>query len=65
MLLDGRKDESSTYQARKIEKKEPLSAETNQFQQKKGTMENHVEIVVETIPIRVFAQQKENSAENA
>ena len=36
MLLDGRRDESSTYQARKIEEKEPLSAETNQFQQKKG-----------------------------
>ena len=36
MWLDGRRDESSTYQARKIEEKEPLSAETNQFQQKKG-----------------------------
>ena len=36
MLLDGRRDESSTYEARKIEEKEPLSAETNQFQQKKG-----------------------------
>ena len=36
MLLDGRRDESSTYQARKIEEKDPLSAETNQFQQKKG-----------------------------
>ena len=36
MLLDGRRDESSTYQARKIEEKEPLSTETNQFQQKKG-----------------------------
>ena len=36
MLLDGRKDESSTYQAWKIEEKEPLSAEPNQFEQKKG-----------------------------
>ena len=35
ILLDGRRDESSTYQAREIEEKEPLSAETNQFQQKK------------------------------
>ena len=36
MLLDGRRDESSTHQDRKVEEKEPLSAGTNQFQQKMG-----------------------------
>ena len=34
------------------------------FNRRRETPENHVEIVVEIIPIRVHAQQKENSADN-
>ena len=65
MLLDGRRDESSTYQARKIEERNLSLQKQISFSRRKETPENHVEIVVEIIPIKVFAQQKENSAANA
>ena len=65
ILLDGRRDESSTYQARKIEERNHSLQKQISFNRRRETPENHVEIVVEIIPIRVHAQQKENSAENA
>ncbi len=34
MLLEGRRDEQSTYQAKQIESKEPSDGETNKIEQK-------------------------------
>ena len=37
MMLEGRRDEQSTYQAKQIESKEPTDGETNKLEQKPST----------------------------
>ncbi len=37
MLLEGRRDEQSTYQAKQIESKESIDGETNKIEQKSST----------------------------
>ena len=62
MLLKGRRDEQSTYQAKDIESKDVKDAETNKMPPNRGKRRSnkHVEIVDVNTPVTVVAQQQED-----
>ena len=60
MLLEGRRDEQSAYQARDIESKDVKEVETNKITTKQGNSQNnkHVGTVAVFILMKVVAQQQ-------
>ena len=66
MLLEGRRDDQSTYQAKEIESKDVKDAETNKLLRNRGKRRSnkHVGIVDVNTPMTVVSQQQERYAIN-